>query len=93
MNMYLVTFNGYNSYGIKEYLIGLFDSEEKAKAAEEEAKRQIAEINAEDVSFYGRQISILEIPLNKKFTISKNMFRGNVDEGYKTDVLLASYEE
>lgn len=81
--MYLVTFDGYNSYGCDIYCRGLFDMKEKA----EEATKQLDGFEKE----IGETIAIHEIPVNKVFEVTKRIVAEEYDCGYQTDLHFGGY--
>lgn len=90
--MYLVYFDGYNSYGANYYLIGLYSTEDEAMAAVNHAIEQIPE---EDRDVY--PIKVLYIQPGVTHDVVENIVEYSHnhtrDDGYKTDVLLGGYEE
>lgn len=92
--MYLVYFNGYNSYGANYYLIGLYSTEDEAMAAVNHAIEQIPEDDRDDYP-----IQVLYIQPGVTHDVVENIFESRYihnytrDEGYKTDVFLGGYAE
>lgn len=80
--IYLVTFNGYNSYGCDIYCRGIFDTKEKA----EEAAKQID-------GFEELSMDIYKIPVNKVLEVTKRIEDEKYDYGFRTDLWLGGYEE
>lgn len=79
--IYLVKFDGYTGgYGSLISLLGIFDSEAKAKEAIENAAKEHPEI--------GRRATIEEVKLNKAYKILKDKWNG-----FSTEHILGGYIE
>ena len=91
--MYLVYFDGYNSYGVSYYLIGLYSTEDEANAAANHAREQIKEEDRDDYP-----IKVLYIQPGITHDVVENLFflkyrNSSRNDGYKSDVFLGGYEE
>lgn len=82
MKVYILKIDGYTgSWGTKNYLVGVYDSEEKAKEA------------MADLPLYFKKreaaVKLFETELNETLEIT----RKQQYEGFRTDICLGSYVE
>lgn len=89
MKVYLVAANGYQRYGIKLYIIGIFDNEDDALKAKQTLMDSHRQMNHPDKSdIYENDISIKEVELNTFYDFTKSE-----DCNYINDHFIGGYIE